>query len=156
MLKDVTKAVKGNKTLMIVLGIVITLIVLAVLWKIYQGAKKGTEAAGNAGGRLIVQQQTGITPARQLVCEDVAQQAHMAIHGDGGWFKIPGLSDRSDEDEEAFITQLNRLQTANEAAYSSVHYKTFWGSRNLLTDANKYLNASERAQIKLEILKNLA
>jgi hypothetical protein len=156
-LKDSVGNAKANKTVMLVLGIVIIVVVIAVIWKVYQGLKTGATAAGQlAGDAAAAKVVTNGDVGRLLFVKQVAEKCHYAIHGDGGWFKIPGVSDRVDEDEDLFINQLNTLTTAKEAAYVSQLYTTFWGSRDIKTDADKYLNGSERAQIVPLIYQNLS
>jgi hypothetical protein len=144
-----------EKTIRNIIIILIVVVIAYVLYSLYKAAKRGGKIIGEGAGGIIIQQQTGITPARQQVCKDVAKACFKAMIGDyeatwmGLWWK------RSDEDEDAVISNLNRLVTKNEVSLVCEEYELLPESRNLKSDVKSYLNSSEQNQIKKLVRDNL-
>jgi len=122
---------------------VVVAIICVVLWTIYKKAKQGTKAVGEVIGNVLVEQQTGVSVARQNVLLEAAKDAHYAIWGYSGWRFWESWS----EDEQRFIKNLNQIKNANEAALFSQYYRQLEGGRSVKADADDYLSDSERRQI---------
>jgi hypothetical protein len=149
MLKDALQPVKQNKTIMLVIGIIIIIAIGAIILKVIAGAKKGTAAAGDIAARPIIEVQTGISPARQIICEQVAYECRAAVYY---WAFIGAIAWVKDD---ALTTALNKLLTRQEAAYCSQHYRTLSNGKSLLAVVNsaEYRDADS---IKSEIRQNLS
>lgn len=151
---SVLTEVKQNKTVMLVVGIIVVITILAVIAALYKNWKKGTAAAGQIASRPAIQQLTGVDAKRQLICEQVAEECRGAIGYLGGWIGgglnwIAYIYDRE-------LTQaLNRLNTPEEAAYTSQHYRTLANGRSLLAAVNDG-TYTEKEQIKPQIRLNLS
>jgi len=125
MLKDIRNSPQGAKGVQILqwaLVAVIILVIATVITKLYKSFKAGSEAAGDIAGSGIIQQQTGITPSRQVVCKSVAVDCENAIT------RIPLLGTIVWVSDDGIVNGLNRLQTAEEAALTSAFFKQATGS----------------------------
>ena len=127
-----------------VLILIIVVIVAAVVYKFYKAAKTAGGVIGDAGGGVIIQAQTGITPARQIICREVAQDCHSGIHT--GW---------PYEDEPKVIAALNKLVSSKEGNLTSRFYTDLKGGYKLKADIIEYLNQSEINQIHPVIYQSL-
>lgn len=121
MLKDVTKAVKGNKTVMLVLGVVIIIVIVMVIYNIYKASKTGAAALGGLVGQQIIMQQTGIQPSRQDVCLQVAQDCRKAMTIDPIFHTVLWTTD------EDVVAALNQLTSVPEAKFTSQQFRELAG-----------------------------
>lgn len=127
-----------------ILILVIVVIVAAVLWRIYKFSKTAGGVLGDAAGGVIIETQTGITPARQIVCKDVAQTCHQSIHTGWPW-----------EYEQDAINALNTLVSSKEAELVSRFYTDLKGGYKLRADIIEYFNQSQINQIHPVIYQSL-
>jgi len=138
LLSDSVGEARNNRTIKLVLGIILIVVIIVIVWRVYQGAKKGTAAVGDILTRPIIQEQTGVDAARQLVCEQVAADVREAVRY---WWLLGSIMTVSDDD----VTRaLNRLLTPQEAAYASQHYRTLSGGKSLkaVCESAEYRDAS--------------
>lgn len=116
-LKDTLTPGKGNKTVRTIILIAIVIIVVLIIYKIAKAIKDGGDALGEIVGMEIIQQKTGIVPARQRVCKAVAIDCENAISR--VWF----IGTKLWVNDSDIVDALNRLQTPAEAALTSVFFK---------------------------------
>lgn len=149
----------GQRMIRLVVTILLIILICIIIWKIWKAVNAGAGAAGTIIEQQIVQSQTGVSPTRQTEIKGIADAAHKAIWGDKrsklnpfGWF---GESfDAWTEDEEAFISAVNRLQTVNEVSLFNDYYRQI-GGKSARSDMNEYLDSSDIAEIKLLVSQNL-
>lgn len=154
MLKDVAGEARKSSAIKKILAIIGIILVVVIIWKAYQWAKKGTDAVGTIVSRPIIESQTGVSAARQLVCEQVAAECRSAVGYLGGWIS-GGLNFITYVFDSELTNALNKLLTREEAAYTSAHYKTLASGRSLLAvvKSSEYRDADS---IKPEIRLNLS
>lgn len=116
MLKDVTTGLKKNKTLYAVVCFVVIMVIIYFVTRIMKNIKSGAITAGDMATAPIIYAQTGITPARQQVCRDVAKQCDGAISR--MWLTNTILWIEHD----TVVSQLNRLVEGREAKLVSEMY----------------------------------
>jgi hypothetical protein len=92
------------------LVLVVVFIIAMVLIKVFKAAKAGSTAAGDLAGALIIQQQTGVSVARQSVCRAVAADCRAACWIDPLVHHVWWVTDSK------VVSALNRLVSPAEAA----------------------------------------
>jgi hypothetical protein len=112
MLKDVTTAVKGNKTVMLIIGIVVMIIIIAVIYNVYKGVKSGSRAIGNTLGDAAIAAQTGLSVARvEAIRQDANNLWKNSVHFLFGIFSYFRTVDGND-----FVASINGKQSDKEVA----------------------------------------
>jgi hypothetical protein len=141
MLKDVTKAVKGNKTVMLVIGIIVIVVIIAVVWKIYKGFKTGSNAIGESLGDATIAAQTGINLNRVTFIRGTA--AHLWDKGVTNYWVVTNY------DEQLFIDNINKMATVKEVYLLDQFFKNKAGY-GLGYVIAKSFSDSEKAKLKTE------
>lgn len=131
-------------------------VVIYVVYSVY----KGVQAAGNAVSSIAemeaLSKASKVSMERIAVCKDVAGKCETAIWNSHNMFVyLPWKDTRMDEDEDAVIQNLNRLNTAEESALTSQFYAQVASGHSLYADVKKYLSASEQAQIKITVINSI-
>lgn len=149
MLKDVAKTVKANKTLMLVIGIVAIIIIVAVIWKIYQGFKKGTDVVGDSIGNNAIAAQTGIQLARVSFIRGLATDLwENGVDRKWAWRALRNYN------EEKFIAAINSMVNIKEVALLDEFYKTK-SAEKLWDVIDSAFSATDKAKVKTEFLGQL-
>lgn len=143
MLKDVTRAVKGNKTVMLVLGIIVILVIIAVVWKIYKGFKAGSNALGETIGDAAIAAQTGVNVNRVSFIRGTA--ATLWDKGVTNWIFTVNY------DEQMFIDTINKMVSVKEVALLDQFFKEKAGYTIGYVISNSF-SSSEKAKVKPEFL----
>ena len=132
----------------VVIAVFVIIAIVMVVKALYDAIKNGGLTLGSQIGKTIIAAQTGIAPARQSVCEDVAKN----IAKDG--YTVYPIIDRIwDVKEVVMIRELNRLVTPAEAVYADVIFKT--QSAHPLSWLLNNSNFTGKANIKTDILTAL-
>lgn len=120
-----------------------------VLYYLWRGWQSGSKLVMGAAEIEALSESSNVSKERILVCKDVAEKVEKAIWNNHKTFGfLPINSWRIDEDEEAVIKNLNRLNTVEEANLTSQYYREFSRGKSLFSDVRKYLSAGEQGQIK--------
>ena len=137
---------KSKGWLNIIIMVVVIIAIVMIVKSIYNASKAGGLAIGEQMGKTIIELQTGIAPARQSVCEDVADTIFKT-----GYTVYPFIGSVFNVNDEIFINQINRLLTTQEAALSNAMFKQKTGQNYswLIND----FTFSGSARINPEILK---
>ncbi len=110
----------------IAIAIMVIIAIVMVVKALYNASKDGGLLLGEELGKQIIAAQTGIEPARQSVCKDVANNVWLngiqiykpvALFG----LHIAGVND------DVVVKNLNRLLTQQEVALSSLYFKNLSG-----------------------------
>lgn len=154
MLKDtrLSKSAAGGKGMEILnwvfIGVIIIVIVL-VMTKIFKSFKLGADTAGEIAGGVLIQQATGITPARQTVCRSVARECENSL------YRVPFIGTIAWIDHNRMILSLNSLVTDREATYTSEVFKQIKGLNSLRDIVENKMQSQNQARIKSVIRENL-
>ncbi|WP_143306860.1 hypothetical protein [Chitinophaga vietnamensis] len=131
-------------------------IIVAVIYYLWRGFQAASKVVMGVAELEAVAASSNVSKDRIAVCRDVAEKAEKAIWNTHNMFGvIPILDWRFDEDEDAVIQNLNRLNTIEEAKLTSQYYQQYSKGKSLRADVKKYLNNSEQAQIKTTIINSL-
>jgi hypothetical protein len=143
MLKDVTKAVKGNKTIMLVLGIVLIVVIVVIVWNIYKGFKAGSNAVGQTLGNDAIAIRTGIQAARV---------GHIRGIADLLWNKaVTNWIFTINYNEQMFIDNINKMSNVKEVSLLDEFFRDKAGYSIGYVIAVSF-STSERAKLKPEYL----
>lgn len=141
MLKDVTKTVKGNKTAMLIIGIVLFIIVIAVVYNIYRGAKAGSTALGNTLGDAAISVRLGIPVSRVAAIRQTANNLWKnSVH-----FFLWVISALRTVDGNDFVAAINSMQNDKEVAlldelYNEISKESIAHTLKDVTPASMYIN----------------
>lgn len=143
MLKDVSKAVKGNKTIMLTLGIIVIVVIIAIVWKVYKGFKAGSNALGETIADATIAAQTGVNVNRVSFIRGVAN-----LLWDKGvtnyWVTV-------NYDEQLFIDNINKMTGTKEVALLDSLFRDKAGYTLGYVIANSFSDG-EKAKLKPEFL----
>lgn len=123
MLKDITKGIKGNKTLYAIVSVVVVIIIAYVIWHIYKAIKTGSQALGQTLGTEAVSIQTGIPVARVGYIRSEASR----LWDDGYTSYLWGSVETIDQD--MFISVINAMTSTKEVALLDEFFKERGGKR---------------------------
>lgn len=98
----------------VVVAVMVIIAIVMVVKALYNASKNGGLTLGEEAGKQIIAAQTGITPARQSVCKDVAEKTSSAL------YVIWGRNTIFTYDSQDLIYALNRLTTSQETIYTSI------------------------------------
>jgi hypothetical protein len=141
---------KALSWLYFIIYAIIIIIVIVIIVKIYNGVKTGINEVGNIAQQQAIKSQTGIDIPRQSVCNEVATQCRDAMT------KIPLTDSIIYINEDAVVTALNKLMTAQEAILTSDLFKqnTGFSLKSKVVDQS-WIGANFSDRIKSEIFYNL-
>ena len=142
-LKDTLTPGKGNKTVRTIILIAIVILVIVIIYQVYKAITDSGKALGEIVGMEIIQQKTGIVPARQRVCKEVAENCENAIT------RIWLIGSKLWVDDDEIVDQLNRLQTPAETALTCVFFKEQSGESLKSIVEGGYFVEKNRSRITL-------
>jgi hypothetical protein len=152
MLKD-SRIIKGNgkgvQYLNFVIIAIVVVLIAIVLTKIFKSFKLGADTAGDIAGGVLIQHQTGITPARQTTCRSAARECEMALT------RLPFFGTIAWIDHNRIIQALNSLISAKEAILTCEIFKTLDGHDTLKYIVDNDMQSQNQAKIKPIIRENL-
>lgn len=144
MLKDITKGIKGNKTLYALVSVIVVIIIVAVVWHLYKAIKTGSAAVGQALGNAEISVQTGIPAARVTYIRSEANKLWdegVQTH----WYTL-GIRNYN---EDMFIETINAMANVKEVALLDELYKERSAER--LKDAiTASFDDTERAKLNAQ------
>lgn len=134
---------KGNKTVRTIILIAIVILVIVIIYQVYKAITDSGKALGEIVGMEIIQQKTGIVPARQRVCKEVAENCANAIT------RLWLIGSKLWVDDDEIVDQLNRLLTPAEAALTCVFFKESEGESLKSVVEGGYFVEKNRSRITL-------
>lgn len=140
--KATTKA--GDIITGIIVFVVVIFVIVAV-WKVYKGARAAAGAVGDTLGDAIIANANSMPVQRVQLCREVANDL---VNNIGPWYTFYNI------DEEAWISALNRLETAVEAKLVSRFFKE-QESDGLRSKVNGAFSTSEKARVKQVVMSNI-